>query len=332
MSNFQITRRETFGILGASAMAVAASGSLTSSALAENASPNRKRALRLAHLTDIHVQPELKAAEGLASCLHHVQSLADPVELILTGGDSIMDSFGADDARTKIQWDIWTNVLKSENSLPVRSAIGNHDIWGWDKASSKATGEEANYGKRRATDMLDIDNRYYTFAQNGWQFIVLDSIRHHPTLPNAYTCHLDEKQYDWLSTTLRDIPSTTPVLIMSHVPILSVSAFMWSRNEGGDFKIGNYLLHSDALKLKDLFAKHSNVKLSLSGHLHTEERTDYNGVTYLCNGSVCGNWWKGRHKDCDEGYAVLNLYDDGTFDHEYIKYGWKAEVQSKAAG
>jgi Icc protein len=328
MTNNTLTRRETLGLLGASAMAVAAGGVLTSPARAEVAVPIRKRTLRVAHLTDLHVQPERRATEGMTACLHHVQKLADPVELILTGGDSIMDSFGADDARTKIQWDVWTNVLKSENSLPVRSAIGNHDIWGWDKASSKATGEEANYGKHRATEMLGIENRYYTFAQNGWQFIVLDSIRHHPTLPNEYTCHLDDKQFDWLSTTLRDLPVQMSVLIMSHVPILSVSAIMWSRNEGGDFKIGNYLLHSDAVKLKDLFAKHPNVKLCISGHLHTEDRTDYNGVSYLCDGAVCGNWWKGRHKDCDEGYAVLDLYDDGSFDHEYIKYGWKAEPKA----
>src|SRR5690606_10418224 len=45
-----------------------------------------KRLLRLAHLTDVHVQPELNAERGMAACLHHAQSLADPPQLILTGG------------------------------------------------------------------------------------------------------------------------------------------------------------------------------------------------------------------------------------------------------
>ncbi|MFD2964052.1 MULTISPECIES: hypothetical protein [Olivibacter] len=31
-----------------------------------------KRSLRFAHLTDVHMQPELDAPKGLASCLHHV--------------------------------------------------------------------------------------------------------------------------------------------------------------------------------------------------------------------------------------------------------------------
>ena len=35
---------------------------------------------------------------------------------------------------------------------------------------------------------------------------------------------------------------------------------------------------------------------------------------------------RGQHKDCDEGDAVINLYDDGSFDHEYVTYGWKAAV------
>ena len=85
-------------------------------------------------------------------------------------------------------------------------------------------------------------------------------------------------------------------------------------------------MHVDCIKLKDRFARHPNVKLSLSGHLHALDRADYNGVTYLCNGAVCAGWWKGRHKDCDEGYAVIDLYDDGSFEHEYIKYGWQVEA------
>src|SRR5689334_14490313 len=53
---------------------------------------NRKRSIRLAHLTDVHVQPELAAGEGMIACLHHVQELKDKPDLILNGGDAIMDS------------------------------------------------------------------------------------------------------------------------------------------------------------------------------------------------------------------------------------------------
>jgi Icc protein len=326
MGNIRITRRETLGMLGASAMAVAAGGVLTSSARAEVAAPNRKRALRMAHLTDLHVQPERRATEGMTACLHHVQKLADPVELILTGGDSIMDSFDADDTRTTLQWDIWHKVLKDENSLPVRSAIGNHDVWGWSKSKSKTSGKESNWGKKRSVEMLKLDERYYTFAQGGWNFIVLDSIQPLSDNREGYTAYIDEQQYDWLANTLNSIPAANPVLILSHIPILSASSFLWAEQKQDDFRLSCSLMHTDFMKLKDLFAKHPNVKLCLSGHLHCLDRTDYNGVSYICGGAVCGSWWQGRHKDCDEGYGVVNLYDDGFFDHEYIKYGWTAEA------
>lgn len=320
-----LTRRETLSLLGASILgAVAVDGPQVAEAREVNA--RRKRCLRVAHLTDFHVQPERHATEGMTACLHHVQQLRDKPQLLLTGGDSVFDSFAADDARTTLQWDIWRKVLKEECSIPVHSAIGNHDIWGWNKSKSKATGDEPNYGKLRSTEMLGIDNRYYTFDKCGWQFIVLDSTQPHPENPDSYSAHLDEEQYDWLTRTLHDVPPGKPVLLLSHIPILSAAAFQFAARDKNTFHFGCGLMHTDNVKLKDLFAQHPNVKVALSGHLHLVDRVDYNGVTYLCNGAVCGSWWKGPHKDCDEGYAVVDLYNDGSIEHQYIKYGWKAEA------
>lgn len=328
MNITSFSRRDAIRTVGASTLGAVAWNGLTAQGQSAEISPTRKRSLRIAHLTDVHVQPEKQAAKGFAACLDHVQSLKDPVELILMGGDSVMESFDADDARTKEQWDVWNHVLKNHCSLPIRSAIGNHDIWGWDNAKSKTTGKEPNYGKRRALEMLHLDNRYYTFEQNGWQFIVLDSVQNHLAKTNGYLCYVDDEQYDWLESTLRDVPATTPTVILSHVPIISPSVFIWSNQDGGSFVIPRYILHNDYVKLKNLFAKHPNVKLCLSGHLHTLDRVDYNCVTYLCNGAVSGNWWGGRFNDTDEGYAVVDFYDDGTFEHEYVKYSWKAESSS----
>ncbi len=51
---------------------------------------------------------------------------------------------------------------------------------------------------------------------------------------------------------------------------------------------------------------------------------DYNGVTYLCNGAVCGGWWKGDYQETKPGFALVDLYDDGTFEHQYVHTGWEA--------
>ncbi len=303
---------------------VAASASLLGLSTRTRAGSSEKpaRSLRIAHLTDVHVQPELGAGEGLAACLQHVQSLKDRPQLILSGGDSIMDSFGQDQARTKLQWDLWARVLKGECSIPVEACIGNHDVWGWNRDSSKATGDEPLYGKKWAVEALGLSKRYRSFDREGWHFVVLDSTQP-AAKPGSYTAHLDEEQFDWLERDLAATKPETPVLVLSHIPILSAAAFFDGENtKGPDWVVPGAWMHMDAKKIKDLFGKHPNVKVCLSGHLHLVDRVDYNGVTYFCNGAVSGGWWKGNYHECAPGYATLDLYPDGTFERQYIPYGW----------
>lgn len=323
----EMNRRDLLkSTLGAAAAATGLSHAAVGRAAEPVATPARgskaKRVLRIAHLTDVHVQPELAAAKGLSACLHHAQSLSDKPDLIFNGGDAIMDSLGKDKARTKLQWDLWKEVLKADCSLPVVHCIGNHDVWGWSKSKSGCTGDEPLYGKKWALDELGIPNRYRSFDRSGWHFIILDSV-----FPSGegYTAKLDDEQFDWLAEDLQSVSATTPVLVLSHIPILSAAAYFDGDCEkSGDWKVPGAWMHIDARRIKGLFARHPNVKVCLSGHLHLVDRVDYNGVTYLCNGAVSGNWWKGRHQEFDEGYAVVNLYDDGTVDREYVNYGWKA--------
>jgi hypothetical protein len=82
-------------------------------------------------------------------------------------------------------------------------------------------------------------------------------------------------------------------------------------------------MHIDARRIKDFFLKHPNVKLCLSGHVHLWDRLEYNNVTYVCNGAVCGGWWKGSYQETPEGYGLVDLYDDGSFNAEYVRFGWK---------
>lgn len=320
----KLTRREVIKSIAATAIV----GTAAPSAVGQHGASivptsDRKRVLRLAHLTDIHVQPERKADQGLVACLHHVQKLADAPQLILTGGDSVFDSFESDDARTQLQWDLWNRIFANECSLPVQTCVGNHDIWGWYQSRSKTTGNEPNYGKKRAIENLRLSNSYYSVDHAcGWRFIVLDSVQ-----PNGegYLAYLDDEQFDWLRRDLRDADPSKPVLVLSHIPILSAAGLLFSKQEkNGNYTVSCSRVHRDAAKLKELFSRHPTVKMCLSGHLHHVDRVDYNGVAYLCGGAVSGNWWKGRHRDCDEGYSVIDLYNDGTFEREYVTYGWKA--------
>lgn len=318
-----LSRRDVIRAAGLAAAGFALFGPHSPPALARTtASPARRRVLRIAHLTDMHIQPERGAGEGMTACWRHLAAQPDRPDLVLTGGDTVMDSMDADEVRTRTQWDLWKRVRADECGLPVESALGNHDVWGWNRRKSRTSGEEARYGKKWACEMFGIDRPYRSFDRAGWHFVVLDSV--YPA-GDGYTGRLDDEQFAWLEGDLKATPASTPVLILSHIPILSASVLMeFAKVENGDWRSPGSLMHTDAQRFKDLFLAHRNVKLCLSGHLHLVERTEYNGVTYLCNGAVCGAWWKGRHHECDNGYAMINLNDDGSFESEYITYGWEA--------
>jgi 3',5'-cyclic AMP phosphodiesterase CpdA len=207
--------------------------------------------------------------------------------------------------------------------LPLESCIGNHDIWGWNKKDSGSTGNEVNYGKAWALEALGLEKPYRSFDRAGWHFVVLDSVQQGKS--RLYDGRLDEEQFEWLKENLQRVNPQTPVCILSHIPIMCASIVFYSRDKDDDqnYRVAGSNIHMDALELSNLFLKHPNVKLCLSGHIHQTDRIDYNGVTYLCNGAVSGGWWKGKHKQCDNGYAMIDLYDDGSFEQQYVTYGWK---------
>lgn len=288
---------------------------------------NRTRVLRVAHLTDIHVPPEPKGGEGFAACLRHIHALADRPDLIVNGGDMVMDSLGAGEDRMRVQWDLFTHILKTECTIPIEHCIGNHDVWGWDRNESPTTGKEPLFGKGWVMDAVGLSARYRSFDRAGWHFIFLDST--HPTDRGSYTARLDDEQFEWLAADLALHDPNTPTLLLSHIPILSACAYLDGDNEkSGNWNVPGAWMHIDARRIKDLFLKHPNVKLCLSGHIHLVDRVEYLGVTYLCNGAVCGGWWGGPYQECDCGYALLDLYDDGTFDSQYVNFGWVVEKKS----
>lgn len=324
MSIQKPSRRDFARQVAAGVSGVTAFGAVGTASQAARAGEAPRRVLRLAHLTDVHVQPELAADQGLAACLRHVQSQAEPPQLILTGGDSIYDSFAADEARTRQQWDLWQSVWRQECSLPVRSCIGNHDVWGWDQAASGADPADSRYGKGWAVEALKLPGRYYRFDQAGWRFVVLDS-----TQPGRgegrYVARLDDEQFAWLAAELAGTPAETPVCVLSHIPIITATAYFFGDDysKSGDWQIPGSWVHIDALAIKALFAQHPQVKLCLSGHMHLRDQVDYAGVSYLCLGAVSGDWWKGTHQECPAGYALVDLFADGTFASQYVDYGWQ---------
>lgn len=281
---------------------------------------------RFVHLTDIHVQPELKATEGLIQCLKVVENLRPKPDFILTGGDLVRDVFNQSAARAKTLFTLLKKTFADHTSLPVRHCLGNHDVFGWG-GKRGVTPETPLYGKAMFLEELGLSQTYYSFDHKGWRFYVLDSIQP-STGEKLYQGYIDDAQFDWLSRSLKEKPAAMPACVVTHIPIMSVTVFNRPSKETGYEVLANSMCR-DAQKVTQLLAAH-NVKLALSGHIHEIDRCEYRGITFICDGAVSGAWWKGPHKGFDEGFGVIDVNRDGSFRHEYRTYGWKAVSADQA--
>ena len=284
---------------------------------------NETKPLRVAHLTDMHVQPERHGGEGYAAALRSLDKLDPKPDLILTGGDHVMDAFEASAERAAEQWDLYQRVLRENTTIPVYAVMGNHDVWGW---HGQARPGDPGYGKAEAIHRLSIKGNkpYYSFDAGPWHFICLDNVAQRD---RDYFASLDGEQTEWLRADLAAQPKGKPVCVASHIPLLAACVFF----DGDDrvrsdfWHVPDAWMHRDVKPLIDLLRAHGNVRLCLSGHIHLVDRVDYLGITFLCNGAVSGAWWKGPNQEFAEGYGVIDLWPDGRFEHQYVTFGWQAK-------
>lgn len=287
--------------------------------------PTREIAVRIAHITDMHIGPDGPGVEGFTRALRNVQARDPKIDVILNTGDSIVDALGATKEWAQAQWDAFNGVVKAECSLPIHHAIGNHDVWGWGLPAETPDSRDPVFPKEWAVRELGIPNRSYSFDLAGWRFLVLDSI-HLPeyAIGQAYTGKIDEEQFSWLVQQLEATPQSMPVCVASHIPILSACELLDGNNEStGNWLVPGAWVHIDARRLWALFWQHPNVKLCLSGHAHQVEDLRYHSVKYLSDGAICGNYWNESdpsYMGFTPGYGVVNLYMDGSSDSEFVEY------------
>lgn len=279
---------------------------------------------RFVHMTDIHVQPERAADRGMIKALAAVEKLAPKPDFILSGGDQIYDCFDQDEARSRMLFDMFCRIAREHTNLKMYCAIGNHDVFGWSR-KHEVPRDHKSYGKHMACEAFQLPNRYYAFDHLGWRFYVLDTIQ--PTADNRYEGYLDEEQMDWLKSDLATKPATTPAVVLTHIPILTVTGLrdFVESSDGNQYRVSTSLMCRGTLQLSELFGKH-NVRLALSGHVHELDRVELRGVNYVCGGAVSGNWWKGVYKGYEEGFGIVDLKPTGAVEYQYFDYGWEAEV------
>lgn len=284
---------------------------------------DKKKSLRIAHITDVHILDKPIALKCFERVLKEINSMKDKPDFIINTGDTIMDSNKQTRETVQKRWDVWNKLVKDNNHLEMKSALGNHDVWyGPDEKLDAEYKKDKQYGKLWAINMLSMPDRYYTFEKNGWHFIALDSIN------GSDGYQLDDEQMKWLNELLVKIPASSHVCVFNHVPIISMGAVLYDtqRKPLKEIKFPSGDMHNDHQKIKNLFFKHKNVRLALSGHVHYIDSIDYLGTKYLCNGAVSGNWW-GLPIELDEFppvYTIVDLFDDGSINYDRVYYDYKS--------
>jgi len=186
--------------------------------------------------------------------------------------------------------------------------LGNHDIFGlYDKTGDAVNHPE--FGKSMYESRLA--ERYYSFDFRNWHFIILDSngIKE----DSKYFGYIDSVQAEWMKKDLEKLEKYTPVVIVSHIPLISVERLVLVGFETG---IPNTCLVTNAREIIKLIQPY-NVKMILQGHSHFREDILYNGIHFISGGAVNGIGW---NEELEKGFLKINVSGEHfTYEHIYFE-------------
>lgn len=269
------------------------------------------------HITDTHIQPELRAKEGVRSCFNAIKRLPIKPDLVLAGGDLIMDAMFTEHKRSDMLYDLWQEETRALG-LRMHYAIGNHDVYGMHTAKTGGDTHQ-DYGKKLYKRRLGLPNTYSVFDHRGWRFFCLDSIQ--LSKEGGWEGGIDTNQMNWIDEILRKTPKSMPIVFLTHVPIFTVVA---QYTVATTAVLSSAMVVKNGKQFKEMIQGY-NVKAVLQGHTHVVEEVNYLGVRYITGGAVCGEWWKGHRLGVHpEGFVELSVRK-GELSWKYHSYGWKAK-------
>ncbi len=261
-------------------------------------------------LTDCHEQPELDGIHGTDLAMQEARKIKS--DFAIQGGDHVFDALGVSKDRATQLFDLYGKT-EQDLGLKVHHTIGNHDCFGVYTASGVPT-TDPEYGKKMYAERFGPT--YYSFGHKGVHFLVLDSIGITPD--RFYEARMDDDQLAWLSKELAAIPAGQPIVVVTHIPLVTaVPSYTIPAPQAAH---GNGFTHGPAA-IK-LFEGH-NVLAVLQGHTHVNEEVIWHGIPYLTSGAVCGNWWHGTRLGTPEGFTVVTIVG-GKLSTRYVPTGFKS--------
>lgn len=272
------------------------------------------KGFRFVFMADIHAQPELRAAEGFAAAIEHVNGLRP--DFVITGGDLVYDVLGIGYERADSLYDRCIDLC-GRFEMPVYHVIGNHEVFGlYPRSGIDETHPE--YGKEMFRQRLGNGATCRSFDYGGWHFILLDTVGFTPE--RRYEGRVAPERLEWLAKDLERVAAQTPIVLCMHIPLVSVYR---QTREGGLAAMPRGEAVENSHEVLALF-EGRDLRLVLQGHLHVVEQNALRGTHFVTAGAVSGAWWEGPYEGFPEGFVVVDV-DGDAFSYHYETYGWRAD-------
>jgi 3',5'-cyclic AMP phosphodiesterase CpdA len=305
-----ISRRNFLGKLICGIALLAGGGSIKTGC---SMGGSEKGSLRLVFYTDVHARTEWDTPTAMALAANAIN--AQKPDLVIAGGDLITEGFQSSAATVAPRWDAYMKMNQAIKA-DVYPAMGNHDL----VAAIPADGTPAaEYPRTVYLDRMGLEQTYYSFSAAGYHFIILDSIQVTGD-EFKYQGIIGSRQLDWLKQDLSTVSKETPIVLVTHIPLLSS---FFSASKGATYAARpNRVIVNNREVLQTL--ENHNLILVLQGHLHVSEMIKWQNTTFITGGAVCGKWWRGVWYGTEEGFYDISLTGNQV-ECFYIDYGWVAK-------
>lgn len=225
------------------------------------------------HVSDTHLSP------ANAARLERVRQIAverKPAFVFITG-DLVQDALRVAEAEARGCFELYVKTIATF-PVPVRSVLGNHDIFGVERDASGVSVDHPLYGKKMFRHYLGPD--YYSFDHGRVHFVVLDTVDVEDT---KYYGHVDADQLAWLERDLAKLPNGATVVAVTHIPLVTGALAAWGYREGmgaGDTLVeinGKKVFRHVVSNTAEVLSRFARVRLPLvlGGHTHARETLEF---------------------------------------------------------
>ena len=244
-------------------------------------SKKEEKTIKIGMCSDVHL-PTMHDSEQRITSFIDSMLIAKP-DFIIELGD-----FGIPDEKFAPYFDIWNSFPG-----PKYHVIGNHEM-------------DGGTSIEEAVSYRNMKKSYYSFIQNGFQFIVLDGNDKEFPDQKGYRSFVGKEQLAWLKWEL--VEAENPIVIFSHQGIGTDPG-----NPGERYSIKNSEQVRDIFESHNQANKKSKIIACFNGHTHHDTAEDINGIWYITINSMAYKW-------LGEEYAHLRYSEEVDQQFKWIKY------------